>query len=75
MTIKLRDYIEKSTTDIKRYNRKERRANAKFHGVKFTPQYNGKAPITFAEYVDGFHHKETMPNRIRKSPLNKAVSE
>lgn len=40
----------------------------------FTPQYNGKEPITFAEYVEGFR-ENTLPRRLRNHPLNKAATE
>lgn len=51
-------------------SRKERR---KHDG--FTPQYNGKQPITFAEYIAGFKNEKLVPRRLRNHPLNKAVSE
>lgn len=47
-------------------SRRQRRQEAGFE-----PQYNGKAPISFAEYVEGFSEK--VPARIRKSPLFKGA--
>lgn len=32
-------------------SRRQRRENARKEGVKFTPMYNGNAPITIAEYI------------------------
>lgn len=49
-------------------SRKERRKQG-----GFVPQYNGKAPISFAEYLDGFKNSKLIPARLRKSPLNKAT--
>lgn len=56
-------------------SRKERRKQG-----GFVPQYNGKAPITFTEYLADFKTditgKSLVPRRLRTSPLNKAeVSE
>ena len=51
-------------------NRRQRRLEARANGAKFEPQYNGKAPISFAEYLKGFG-KNKIPARLRKSPLNK----
>lgn len=56
------------------YSRKLRRAIAKAEGQPFEPNYNGKAPISFAEYLDGFKKPEIIPVRLRKSPLNSAES-
>lgn len=50
-------------------SRKERRKQG-----DFTPQYNGKEPISFAEYTAGFR-PGTLPRRLRNHPLNKAVTE
>lgn len=55
------------------YTRKLRRAIAKTEGQPFEPVYNGKAPITFGEYLSGFKNPKSIPSRLRKSPLNKAV--
>lgn len=57
---------------------KQRKERRKQDG--FTPQYNGKEPITFAEYIAGFRvnpftGKSMLPRRLRNHPLNKAVAE
>lgn len=51
-----------------RLSRKERREQG-----GFTSQYNGKAPISFAEYIEGFKNEKLIPRRLRNHPLNKAV--
>ncbi|MGY3188773.1 hypothetical protein [Lysinibacillus sp. TE18511] len=43
--------------------------------AEFKPQYNGKAPISFAEYIAGFKNEKLVPRRLRNHPLNKAVTE
>lgn len=48
-------------------SRRQRRNEA---DAKFEPQYNGKAPISFAEYLKGFGNNK-IPAKLRKSPLNK----
>lgn len=57
------------------YTRKLRRAIAKTEGQPFEPQYNGKAPITFTEYLLNFKTdmagNSVIPRRLRTSPLNK----
>ncbi|WP_427110900.1 hypothetical protein [Lysinibacillus xylanilyticus] len=40
---------------------------------EFKPQYNGKEPISFAEYIEGFKNEKLIPRRLRNHPLNKAV--
>lgn len=61
-------------------SRKVRRGLARTFNCDFTPQYNGKEPISFAEYVAGFRvnpftGKSMLPRRLRNHPLNKAVAE
>lgn len=51
-------------------SRKERRKQG-----GFTTQYNGKEPISFAEYIEGFKNEKLIPRRLRNHPLNKAVTE
>lgn len=50
-------------------SRKERRKQG-----GYTPQYNGKAPISFAEYIEGFKNEKLIPRRLCNHPLNKAVT-
>lgn len=49
-------------------SRKDRRRQAREQKTEFEPQYNGKAPISFAEYIGSL---KRVPARLRKSPLNK----
>lgn len=48
-------------------SRKERRRQAREQKTEFEPQYNGKGPISFAEYIGSL---KRVPTRLRKSPLN-----
>jgi len=54
-------------------SRKLRRGLSRTFNGEFKPQYNGKAPITFAEYIAGFKNEKLIPNRLRNHPLNKVV--
>lgn len=75
MGIKFSEAMTKSlTTDEKSFDRQERRLTAKMLGVDFPPQYNGKSPISFAEYIEGFKNEKLIPRRLRNHPLNKAVT-
>lgn len=55
------------------YSRKLRRAIAKEEGQPFIPEYNGKDPITFEEYLANFkkdeNGKSLAPRKLQKSPL------
>lgn len=67
------DWVEESTTNVKKVSRRKRREYSKLCAVEFKPQYNGSGPLTFTEYIEGF---TKAPNRLRKNPLNKTeVSE
>ena len=55
------------------YTRRVRREFDKVWGRTFKPQYNGKDPITFEEYLANFkkdeNGKSLAPRKLQKSPL------
>lgn len=74
----LRD-LDDYANNPKRNNRSERRRLTKHLGKTFIPHYNGKEPISFAEYIAGFRvnpftGKSMLPRRLRNHPLNMAVN-
>lgn len=56
-----------------KYPRSARRTLAKIDNKRFKPQYNGKEPITFEEYLANFkkdeNGKSLAPRKLQKSPL------
>ena len=74
MTINLNEVSALAVTDYKRFSRKERKELAKLKGFEFPPQYNGRRPISFSKYIEGFRPGK-LPRRLRNHPLNKAVTE